>query len=177
MQRLIQQIKRELKKAKHCAVYEEELSRVWPDNRKGREALIALFVRDNGFCLRFYRDGLCAIFDKELRKAKRERSNDRQSHRTDIQFSRPLMHYLRPPSVAPRRASNACQSAASTRANAYRSEEADANSGSMRASGLTMSSANLFRSSFASDSSSSVCCRSSADLSLPSSCANVRTLP
>ena len=59
----------------------------------------------------------------------------------------------------------------------YRPEEADAISGSIRASGFTMSSASLFNSSFVSDSSSSVCCRSSADLSWPSSCANVRTLP
>src|SRR6266576_2565028 len=59
----------------------------------------------------------------------------------------------------------------------YRSEEADASSGSIRASGFTMSSASLFRSSFASDSSFRVCCRSSADLSCPSSCAKVRTLP
>ena len=31
MRKLVQQIKRELKTAKHCAIYEEELSRVWPD--------------------------------------------------------------------------------------------------------------------------------------------------
>ena len=61
--------------------------------------------------------------------------------------------------------------------NDYRLEEADAISGSIRASGFTMSSASLFSSSFASDSSSKVCCRSSADLSCPSSCAKVRTLP
>ena len=30
MQILLRHIKRELKTAKHCAVYEEELSRVWP---------------------------------------------------------------------------------------------------------------------------------------------------
>jgi hypothetical protein len=65
MRRLIRQISRELKTAKHCAVYEEELSRVWPNNRKEREVLIAQFAKDNGFRLRFYRDGLCAIFDKQ----------------------------------------------------------------------------------------------------------------
>ena len=57
--------------------------------------------------------------------------------------------------------------------NDYR-PEADAISGSIRASGFTMSSASLFRSSFASDSSSRVCYRRSADLSCPSSCAKVQ---
>ena len=37
MRKLLQQIKRELKTAKHCAAYEEELSRVWPDDRSRRE--------------------------------------------------------------------------------------------------------------------------------------------
>lgn len=67
MRRLIRQINQELTTAKHCAVYEEELSRVWPDDRKKRETLIAQFAKDNGFRLRFYRDGLCAIFDKQPR--------------------------------------------------------------------------------------------------------------
>lgn len=64
MQKLLRQIKRELKAAKHCAVYEEELSRIWPDGNQ-RESKVARFAGDNGFRLRFYRDGLCAIFDKE----------------------------------------------------------------------------------------------------------------
>ena len=59
----MQQIKRELKTAPHCAVYDEELSRVWPDDRNQREPKIARFAEANGFRLRFYRDGLCAIFD------------------------------------------------------------------------------------------------------------------
>ena len=65
MRKPLRQIKRELKKAKHCAVYEEELSRVWPDDRNQRELKIARFAEEYGFRLRFYRDGLCAIFDKE----------------------------------------------------------------------------------------------------------------
>jgi hypothetical protein len=65
MQKLLRQIKRELKTAKHCAVYEEELSRIWPKDGHLREPKIARFAEDNGFRLRFYRDGLCAIFDKE----------------------------------------------------------------------------------------------------------------
>jgi hypothetical protein len=47
--------KRELKTAKRCAVYEEELSRVWPDGNQ-REPKIARFAEDHGFRLRFYRD-------------------------------------------------------------------------------------------------------------------------
>ena len=65
MRKLLQQLKRELKTAKHCAVYEEELSRVWPDDRNQREPKVARFAEAHGFRLRFYRDGLCAIFGKE----------------------------------------------------------------------------------------------------------------
>ena len=64
--------KRELKTAKHCAIYKEELSRVWPDDGNQREPKIARFAEDNGFRLRFYRDGLCAIFDKEPEREKKE---------------------------------------------------------------------------------------------------------
>jgi len=31
MRQLLRQIQRELKKANHCAVYKEDLNRVWPD--------------------------------------------------------------------------------------------------------------------------------------------------
>ena len=68
MRKLVRQIKRELKTAEHCAVYEEELSRVWPDDGKPREPLITQFAENHGLRLRFYRHGLCAIFDKEPRK-------------------------------------------------------------------------------------------------------------
>ena len=63
--KLLRQIRRELKTAKHCAIYEEELTRVWPDNRSQRKPKVARFAEDHGFRLQFYRDGLCAIFDKE----------------------------------------------------------------------------------------------------------------
>jgi hypothetical protein len=65
MTKLIQQIKRELKTANHCAIYAEELTRVWPQDGKQREIHIAQFARDHGLGLRFYRDGMCAIFDKD----------------------------------------------------------------------------------------------------------------
>ena len=84
MQKLLRQIKRELKAAKHCAVYEEELSRIWPDGNQ-RESKVARFAGDNGFRLRFYRDGLCAIFDKESptqdRQTDKKRTAAKQSER------------------------------------------------------------------------------------------------
>ena len=61
MRKLLRQIKRELKTAKHCAIYEEELNRVWPDDGNQREQKVARFAEAYGFRLRFYRDGLCAI--------------------------------------------------------------------------------------------------------------------
>ena len=65
MKILASRIVKELKKAKHCAVYEPELSRVWPTNGKHREAAVALFAKQNGWRVRYYKDGFCAIFDKE----------------------------------------------------------------------------------------------------------------
>jgi hypothetical protein len=58
-------IAQELKKARHYGVYEPELSRVWPGNGRSREAEVALFARQHGWRLRFYKDGFCAIFDKD----------------------------------------------------------------------------------------------------------------
>jgi hypothetical protein len=57
-------IAKELRKAKHCAVYEPELSRVWPSNGERRKAAIALFAELHGWRLRYYKDGFCAIFDR-----------------------------------------------------------------------------------------------------------------
>jgi hypothetical protein len=67
MRKLASHIKKELKAAKQCGVYEPALSRVWPSN-KGREGKIAAFAKKRGWRLRFYRDGFCAIFDKERRR-------------------------------------------------------------------------------------------------------------
>ena len=53
-----------LKTANHFAVYEVDLEKVWPLSANNREAQIARFARDHGLRLRFYKSGLCAIFDK-----------------------------------------------------------------------------------------------------------------
>jgi hypothetical protein len=62
MRKLLRQINRELKTAKHCAIYEEELIRVWSNDGNQREPKIARFAEDNGFRLRFYRDGFMRDF-------------------------------------------------------------------------------------------------------------------
>jgi len=64
METFARQIAEELEKANHCAVYDRELTRVWP-NRERRETQLTSFARKHGFRLRFYKDGLCAIFDKD----------------------------------------------------------------------------------------------------------------
>jgi hypothetical protein len=66
MKTLAAQIERELELGglNHCAVYEEELKRIWPPDDKDREAKIAKFAQEYGFRLGFYREGRCAIFLK-----------------------------------------------------------------------------------------------------------------
>lgn len=64
MQKLAQQIAVELQTAKHCAVYERELCRIWPVDQKEREAAIRKFAEKHGWRLRFYKEGLVAIFDE-----------------------------------------------------------------------------------------------------------------
>ena len=65
MEILAGRIKRKLEtqsgKLWHCAIYEDELQRVWPLDRENREKLIAQFATDYGFHLAFYREGLCAV--------------------------------------------------------------------------------------------------------------------
>jgi len=64
MKILANQIAKELKSAKHCAVYEPHLARVWPD-QENREAQIASFAQKHGWRLRHYSHGFFAIFDKD----------------------------------------------------------------------------------------------------------------
>ena len=49
----------------HCAVYEDELQRIWSINEENRKAKIAEFAKENGFRLVYYKPGLCAIFEAE----------------------------------------------------------------------------------------------------------------
>ena len=65
MKVLASRIVEELKTADHCAVYEPELEHFWPAAGNGREHNISKFAEKHGFRLRFYKRGLCAIFDKE----------------------------------------------------------------------------------------------------------------
>jgi hypothetical protein len=64
MRILATRIEKELKSAKHCAVYEPELTRVWP-NEQQRHAQIAAFAKKRGWRLRHYSHRFCAIFDKD----------------------------------------------------------------------------------------------------------------
>ena len=72
MKILASHIAKELRKAKHCAVYEPELTRVWPVNGKNRETQIEMFAETHGWRLRFYKDGFCAIFDKAPSRPRRK---------------------------------------------------------------------------------------------------------
>jgi len=67
---LASQIKRQLETQTtnlgHCAIYEDELQRIWPTDEENRERKIAQFAREYGFHLSFYKQGLGAIFVKEL---------------------------------------------------------------------------------------------------------------
>lgn len=65
MRILASRIAKELRKAKHCGIYEPELSRAWPPNGTSREPEIAAFAQRCGWRLRYYKEGFCAIFDKE----------------------------------------------------------------------------------------------------------------
>jgi hypothetical protein len=77
LKKLASQIARQLQGGDwmHCAIYEQELQRLWPLNQKDREAKIAQFANEYGFRLRFYRKGLCAIFDKWPRGRGRTRAD------------------------------------------------------------------------------------------------------
>lgn len=56
------QLRLETNEFGYCAVYEDELQRVWPKNEENRKAKIAQFAKEHGFRLIYYKLGLCAIF-------------------------------------------------------------------------------------------------------------------
>jgi hypothetical protein len=69
MRTLAPRISRELRKSAllipYCAIYEEELQRFWPLELENREGEIERFAKQHGFKLRFYKRGLCAIFQED----------------------------------------------------------------------------------------------------------------
>lgn len=50
--------------AEHCALFEKDLQHICPGNDKDRRKKLAEFAAQYGFRLRFYRQGLFAIFGK-----------------------------------------------------------------------------------------------------------------
>ena len=77
MKILARLIRRELRlqagKYGHCAVYEDELQRVWPITEENRKAKIAQFAHEQGFRLAYYKRGLCAIFEEQPPKQRQHK--------------------------------------------------------------------------------------------------------
>jgi hypothetical protein len=75
MKILARLIRRELRlqagKYGHCAVYEDELQRVWPITEENRKAKIEQFAKEQGFRLTYYKPGLCAMFEEQSPKQRR----------------------------------------------------------------------------------------------------------
>jgi hypothetical protein len=69
MRTLADRITRELRESAlpipYCAIYEEELQQYWPLQIEDRQHQIETFAKEYGFKLRFYRRGLCAIFQEQ----------------------------------------------------------------------------------------------------------------
>jgi hypothetical protein len=105
MRKTLRQIERELKTAKHCAIYEEELSRVWPDDGNQREPKLARFGEEHGFACGFIAT-VCAPFSiKSLPSAaksnlsacvqrQRFRANNPQLDADVLLHGTVLMHHL-----------------------------------------------------------------------------------
>lgn len=65
MQNLASYIANELKATNQCAVYDPELTRVWPRNGIRRQQQIEKFAKQNGWRVAHYKEGFVAIFVKE----------------------------------------------------------------------------------------------------------------
>jgi hypothetical protein len=63
--RIQRELKTETNRIGHCAIYEDELQRIWPLDEENRRAKIEQFAKEHGFKLSFYKQGLCAIFEKQ----------------------------------------------------------------------------------------------------------------
>ena len=66
--RIKRQLSSETGRGGHCAIYENELQRIWPLSEENRKAKIEQFANEYGFRLSVYKPGLCAIFEKEPSK-------------------------------------------------------------------------------------------------------------
>ncbi len=73
MKTLAARIKRQLLldtgKWGHCAIYEDELQRIWPLNEENRKRKIEQFAKGHSLLLSFYKRGLCAIFETERHRS------------------------------------------------------------------------------------------------------------
>ena len=65
MEIIASQIAKALEDSQQGGVYEPELSRAWPTDGEPREPKIAAFAELHGWRLRYYKEGFCAIFDKD----------------------------------------------------------------------------------------------------------------
>lgn len=72
------QLRLEANEFGYCAIYEEELQRVWPKNEENRKAKIARFAKEHGFRLIYYKLGLCAIFVEESSEGEIETGEKRR---------------------------------------------------------------------------------------------------
>src|SRR5262249_27356985 len=67
--RIKRQLLLETGKWGHCAIYENELQRIWPLNEENRKRKVEQFAKECGLLLSFYRPGLCAIFETERHRS------------------------------------------------------------------------------------------------------------
>lgn len=67
MQKLASLIENELEKQGVCAVYDSDLTRVWPRSMslRKRKQEIKRFAKKHELAVTFYDVGLCAIFEKD----------------------------------------------------------------------------------------------------------------
>jgi hypothetical protein len=63
--RIQQRLEEQTAEIGHCAIYERELQRLWPLSELNRKSRIEQFAKEYGFKLSFYKEGLCAIFEKD----------------------------------------------------------------------------------------------------------------
>ena len=72
--------------------FENELQQLWPLNEQDREAKIAQLARKYKLRLRYYAQGLCAIFDKDPARCSRS-STGRDGKRKSLKGGRRSRHY------------------------------------------------------------------------------------